>query len=67
MESFTVFKDIGKYTLPPEGSKNIRVHMIFDVKHDGRYRARLIADGHLTDIPVDSVYSSAVSLHGFSS
>jgi len=65
MESFTVFKDIGKHALPPEGYKNIRVHMIFDVKHNGRHRARLVADGHLTDIPVDSVYSGVVSLRGF--
>ena len=45
--------------------KNIRVHLIFDVKHTGRHRGRLVADGHLTDIPVDSVYSGVVSLRGF--
>jgi hypothetical protein len=27
------------------------VHHIFDVNHDGRHNARLVADGHLTDIP----------------
>jgi hypothetical protein len=32
------------------------------VKHDGRHKARLVADGHLTDVPVDSVYSGVVSL-----
>ena len=36
-----------------------------DVKHDGRHKARLVADGHLTDIPLDSVYSGVVSLRGF--
>jgi hypothetical protein len=34
------------------------------VKHDNRHKARLVADGHLTDVPDDSIYSSVVSLHG---
>jgi hypothetical protein len=38
--------------------------MVYAVKHDGRYKARLVAGGHLTDTPVDSVYSSVVSLRG---
>jgi Reverse transcriptase (RNA-dependent DNA polymerase) len=37
---------------------------VYDVKHDGRHKARLVAGGHLTDTPVDSVYSSVVSLRG---
>jgi hypothetical protein len=36
--------------------------MIYDVKHDGRHKARLVADGHLTKTPVESVYSGVVSL-----
>ena len=32
------------------------------MKHDGRHKARLVADGHLTDTPIDSVYSGVVSL-----
>ena len=44
--------------------KKIRVHLVFDVKHDGRHKARLVADGHLTDVPLDSVYSGVVSLRG---
>jgi hypothetical protein len=50
---------------PPAGFKRIRVHIVYDVKHNGRHKARLVADGHLTDIPLDSVYSGAVSLRGF--
>jgi len=49
---------------PPEGYKKIRVHLVFDVKHDGRHKVRCVADGHLTDIPLDSVYSGVVSLRG---
>ena len=63
MESFTMFKDIGNHTLSPEGYKNIHVHNIFDVKHDRKHQARLVADGHLTDIPVDSFYSGVVLLY----
>jgi len=36
--------------------------MIYDVKHDGRHKARLVADGHLTGIPIEPVYSGVVSL-----
>jgi hypothetical protein len=46
------------------GYKVIRAHLIYDVKHDGRHKARLVADGHLTDIPDETVYSSVVSLRG---
>ena len=38
--------------------------MVYNVKHDGRHKARLVAGGHLTDTPVESVYSSVVSLKG---
>jgi hypothetical protein len=38
--------------------------MIYDVKHDGRHKAQLVAGGHLTDPNTESVYSGVVSLHG---
>ena len=44
------------------GYKKIRVHLMFDIKHDGRHKARLVADGYLMEIPVESVYSSVVSI-----
>ena len=50
---------------PPEGYKKIRMHFVFDIKHDGRHRARLVADGNLTEVPLESVYSGVVSLRGF--
>ena len=46
----------------PPGSQKIRVHLIFAVKYDGRHKARLVADGHLTPEPVESIYSGVVSL-----
>jgi Reverse transcriptase (RNA-dependent DNA polymerase) len=57
-----------KGTIPrsnPSWNKKIRVHLNFDVKHDGRHKVRLVADGHLTDIRLESVYSGVVSLRGF--
>jgi hypothetical protein len=67
IDECTTFIDKGCHSkaTPPAGYKRIRVHIAYNVKHDGRHKARLVADGHLTDIPVDSVYSGIVSLQGF--
>ena len=54
---------VQKYS-PSSRYKKIRTHLIFDCKHDGRHKARMVADGHLTDIPLESVYSGVVSLRG---
>ena len=35
--------------------------MIFAVRHNGRHKARLVAGGHLTPDPVESIYSGIVS------
>jgi len=46
----------------PIGYKHITCHMVFDVKMVGLIRkARFVAGGHLTDPPVESVYSSVVT------
>jgi hypothetical protein len=55
VNSYNVFIDKGS-EIPPDYRK-IRVHLVFDVKHDGRHKARLVADGHLTEVPLESVYS----------
>jgi Reverse transcriptase (RNA-dependent DNA polymerase) len=67
IDEYTTFIDKGHHTKvkAPIGCKKIRVHLIYDVKHDGRHIARLVADDHLTDIPLESVYSGVVSLRGF--
>ena len=46
----------------PTGYQKVRVHLISAVKYDGRHKARLVADGHLTPEPVESIYSGVVSL-----
>ena len=45
----------------PVGFKEIKCHMVFDIKMDLTRKARLVAGGHLTDVPKESVYSSVVS------
>jgi hypothetical protein len=62
LDNFDCLHDQGKGVDIPKGFKTIRVHLIYDVKHGGRHKARLVADGHLTDIPVDSVYSGVFTL-----
>jgi hypothetical protein len=54
---YDTFRDLGhKATAsPPTGYKKIHTHLVYDCKHDSRHKARMVADGHLTDIPLESV------------
>ena len=63
---YDTYKDLGhkNHASIPKDYKKIRAHFVFDVKHDGRHKARLVADGHLTEVPLSSVYSGVVSLRG---
>ena len=70
MLEYKVFKKWDKATLdkhkkntnPPKGSHRIKVHLVFAVNFDGRHKARLVADGHLTPEPIDYIYCGVVSL-----
>ena len=64
INKYDTFIDKGVGYVPGWEYKKIKVHLVYAVKHDGRHKARLVAGGHLTDTPIDSVYSSVVSLHG---
>ena len=61
---YGTFNDHGKGGKPPDSYKKITVRLVYAVKHDGRHKSRLVAGGHLTDTPIDSVCSSVVSLRG---
>ena len=63
---YDTFDDLGpaESAIIPKLFKRIRVHMVYAVKHDGRHKARLVADGNLTAAPIESVYSGVVSLRG---
>ena len=69
LHEYHVFRDRGKAIFKgkqilnaPEGYQRIRVRVIYDVKHDGRHKSRIVAGGHLTPIPEESVYSGVVSI-----
>ena len=47
---------------PPKGYCRIKLHLVFAVKFDGRHKARLVADGHITPEPIKDIYSGVVSL-----
>ena len=64
VDEYETFLDKGVGYKPGPEYKKINVHLVFAVKHDGRHKARLVAGGHLTDTPIDSVYSSVISLRG---
>ena len=50
-----------RITNAPQGYQKINVHLVFACKHDGQHKARLVAGGHLTPEPVDSISSGVVS------
>ena len=71
IKEYQVFSDEGKAEWENGKLKNgpskeyqmVRVHLVFDVKHDGRHKATLVADGYpYQGTPVDTVYSGNVSL-----
>jgi hypothetical protein len=61
MMEYMVFKDIG-YGPALSVNKKTQVHFVFNVKHDRRHKAHLVAGGHSTEAPVESIYSGVVSL-----
>ena len=46
----------------PKGYHRIKFHLVFAVKFDGRHKARLVTDGHLTLEPAENIYFGVVSL-----
>ena len=62
LDEYDTFTDQGKDGIRPPGYNRITGHFVYDMKHDGRHKARYVAGGHLTPVPLESVYSSVVSL-----
>ena len=60
---YETFKSLGIGAPILEGYyQKIPCHMVYDVKHDGRHKSRMVAGGHRTDTPIESTYSGVVSL-----
>ena len=64
INKYQTFIDKGKIPKLSDEYTKIKVNFIDAVKHDGRYKARLVARGHLTAIPDDGISSGVVSLKG---
>jgi hypothetical protein len=66
LAEYDTFRDLSHNNTasPLTGYKKIHTHLIYHCKHDDRHKAWMVANGHLTDIPLESVYSGVVSLHG---
>jgi hypothetical protein len=62
IDEYDTFNNLGKGRPPPRDHNKIRVHFVYDVKHDLRLKSRLVAEGNLTAPPKDSVYSGVVTL-----
>ena len=45
----------------PIGSKEIKYHMIFDVKFNLTRMARLVAAGYMNEVPAHTAYSPVIS------
>jgi Reverse transcriptase (RNA-dependent DNA polymerase) len=58
---FSTFKDLVEIAHLDEHN-NIIVHFVFNVKHDFRHKARLVAGGHLTDPSTERTYSGVALL-----
>ena len=61
---YSCFIDLGKFINESDEYKKIHTHLIYAMKHDATYKARMVSDSHPTDVPLDSVYSGVVSLLG---
>ena len=42
LNDYEVYKDLGKGAPIPDGYQKIPCHMVYDVKHDGRHKARFV-------------------------
>ena len=60
------FIDNGKFDKQkiPKGCVKITAHSVFDVKHNGRHEARMVAGGHPMDTPLKNAHAGVVSPQG---
>ena len=56
------FNNLGKHGIYPRGYKTIKLHLIYDTKYDTIHIVKCVADGHLIEVPIDSIYSEVVLL-----
>eukprot|EP00957_Ditylum_brightwellii_P063775 4839257-Ditylum_brightwellii.AAC.1 len=59
---YKAFKFLGKGVKKPKDRVMICVHLVYNVKEDGRHKARLVVGGCMAGPNIDTYYSSVVSL-----
>ena len=64
LDEYNICNDPGKNRIHPSRYKRMKVYIIDDIKYDTRHKATYVADGHLTEVLLSSVYFGVVSLHG---
>ena len=62
INEYKTFRVLSDDEIIPWEFKRIPYHFVFDVKIDGRRKARLVAGGHKTEPPKEDTYSGVVSL-----
>jgi hypothetical protein len=67
LEEYDTFKDLGYKASTTSAYKKICMHLVYDIKHNGWYKARMVADEHLMAVPVEGVYSGVVLLQSLCS
>ena len=67
IDEYKTFIDLGTNKYPGDEYKKIKGYFVYDCKPTLKRKARLVANGNLTDTPIDSTYSSVVFLRGLQS
>ena len=62
LDDYNCFKERRKTTKVIDGYMIMHIHLVYTVEHDNIHRAHMVADGHSTYVPLDSVWSGVVSL-----
>ena len=57
-----IYLGVGNY--PGNDYKKVKIHLVYDCKQTLKRKAHLVANGNLTETPVESIYSSIVTLRG---
>eukprot|EP00957_Ditylum_brightwellii_P130769 9976522-Ditylum_brightwellii.AAC.1 len=59
---YEAFKSLDKCGGKLKDHVSVQVHFVYNVKQDGRHKARLVAGGHMTVPNTNTYYSSVVLL-----
>lgn len=64
LREYKAYHSLGRNPIIPEGYTIILVHFVYDRKICGKKKARLVANGNMTETCPESTYSTVISLRG---